>query len=62
MGNSVNIRILVAGVAIIALASEQIGQSFARINMPLISGFLFVGVVAGPYVLDLVTAEAIEEP
>ncbi|RMF87428.1 MAG: potassium transporter TrkA [Nitrospinota bacterium] len=41
------------------LASQQIGQYFARIKLPLISGFLFTGIVAGPYILGLIPAEAI---
>jgi Trk K+ transport system NAD-binding subunit/Kef-type K+ transport system membrane component KefB len=49
-----------AGFLIIVLASEKIGAYFARIRLPLISGFLFAGVLAGPFVLDLITAEAIE--
>ena len=61
MENFPNIFIFIAGFAIIALASKQIGQSFAKINLPLISGFLFAGVIAGPYALDLIPAEAIEK-
>ena len=53
-----NIIIFAAAFAFIALASNQIGQLFKKINLPLISGFLFAGVVAGPYVLGLISKEA----
>jgi len=46
------------GFAIIAAASKQIGQGLAKTGLPLISGFLLTGIVAGPYVLDLISVEA----
>ena len=45
--------------AIIAAASKQIGQSLVKTGLPLISGFLLTGIVAGPYVLDLISIDAI---
>lgn len=52
--------ILVFGACfvIIAVASKQIGQSLTKTGLPLISGFLLTGVVAGPYILDLISVEA----
>jgi len=44
--------------AIIAIASKQIGHSLVKTGIPLISGFLLTDIVAGPYVLDLITREA----
>ena len=38
---------------IIALASGQIGAFLARLKLPLITGFLLIGIVAGPYVLEI---------
>jgi Trk K+ transport system NAD-binding subunit/Kef-type K+ transport system membrane component KefB len=61
MENLSNLLIFVASFAVVALASKQIGGFFARIKLPLISGFLFAGVIAGPYVLDLIPTEAIEK-
>jgi len=49
---------LLLAFALVALASNDIGHWFARWKLPLISGFLFTGVLAGPYVLDLLTEEA----
>ena len=45
---------------IIALASNQIGELFRKAHLPLISGFLFTGIVAGPYLLNLISIDAVE--
>ncbi|SDU42395.1 cation:proton antiporter domain-containing protein [Desulfobacula phenolica] len=44
--------------ALIAVASKQIGHSLMKTGLPLISGFLLTGIIAGPYMLDLITLEA----
>ncbi len=43
---------------IIAAASKQIGSSLVKTGLPLISGFLLTGIIAGPYVLDLISLKA----
>ncbi|MFQ5675732.1 MAG: cation:proton antiporter [bacterium] len=53
-----DVLIFAAGFAVVALASKQIGGLFLKANLPLISGFLFTGIIAGPYVLDLIPLEA----
>jgi len=52
--------ILVFGTcfAMIAIASKQIGQSLVKTGLPLISGFLLTGIIAGPHVLGLISVEA----
>ena len=55
-----NILIIVAGFGLIAIASKQIGQFFTRVKFPLITGFLLTGMIAGPYPLGLIPAEAAE--
>ncbi|MEJ2750812.1 MAG: cation:proton antiporter, partial [Anaerolineae bacterium] len=54
-----NIVVIVSGFAIVALASRQIGDFFARIHLPLISGFLFAGILVGPFVLNLIPADSV---
>lgn len=44
---------------VVALAARQMGDLFAKIKLPLISGFLFTGIVAGPFVLDFIHTEDI---
>ena len=46
---------------IVALASRQIGKYFSEIKLPLITGFLFVGILAGPFILNMVPAVAVSE-
>ena len=42
-----------------ALAAKEIGKCSLRIGLPLISGFLLTGVLAGPYGLGMLEVEAI---
>lgn len=48
----------IATFVLLAIASKEIGNFFRRAGLPLISGFLFVGILAGPYVLNIVPAKA----
>ncbi len=59
--NLTTIFIVITSFGVIFLASKQIGQFFMRGKLPLISGFLFTGIIAGPYVLGLIPAEAVEK-
>ncbi len=52
---------LFTGLLIVVLAARQMGDLFARLNLPLISGFLFSGILAGPFVLDFIHTEAIPQ-
>jgi Trk K+ transport system NAD-binding subunit/Kef-type K+ transport system membrane component KefB len=45
---------------VIALASNQIGKLLARLRFPLITGYLITGIIAGPFILNIISAEAIE--
>ena len=42
----------------IALASHQIGQAAVSAHLPLITGYLLAGIIAGPFVLGLIPAGA----
>ncbi|MFK5952300.1 MAG: cation:proton antiporter, partial [Desulfobacterium sp.] len=52
--------VFIAGFTLIAMASKQMGTSLKQTGLPLISVFLLTGVIAGPYVLDMITKEAVE--
>lgn len=52
------IFIILIGFAIVAAASGNIAKVFLKFKLPLITGFLFVGIVAGPYVAGLITKES----
>ena len=55
-----SLLVLLAGFAVVAVASSNIGRWFTKIKLPLITGFLFTGIMVGPFALNLVPAEAIE--
>lgn len=44
---------------LVALASGRIGDMFTFLKLPLITGFLFVGMLAGPYLLNMISVEAV---
>lgn len=50
--------IYLAGFALICLASHRIGQWFARIRLPYITGYLFTGVLVGSFGLQLLPSSA----
>ncbi len=45
--------------AIVAVASGRIAGMFQRLKLPLITGFLVIGMVSGPELLGLIDAEAL---
>tara|TARA_R110002012_G_scaffold65595_1_gene171651 strand:- start:17512 stop:19446 length:1935 start_codon:yes stop_codon:yes gene_type:complete len=46
--------VLIGGFTLIAVSSNQIASLFQKIRLPLISGLMITGVLAGPYVLNLI--------
>lgn len=56
--NNKDLIILVAGFFIVAISAHQIAKKFQRVQLPLITGLIFTGIIAGPYVLGLVPVNA----
>ncbi|MFT7587092.1 MAG: Kef-type K+ transport system membrane component KefB, partial [Cellvibrionaceae bacterium] len=50
---------LFTALLIVVLAAQRMGDIFARFKLPLISGFLFAGIIVGPFILDFVHTENI---
>ena len=48
-----------ASFIIISLAAYLIGKLFTRLGLPYITGYLFTGALAGPFLLDLLPADAV---
>ncbi|MCR9249672.1 MAG: cation:proton antiporter [bacterium] len=46
--------ILLGGFIIVAIAANQISKVFKLANLPLITGFIMTGIIAGPYFLELI--------
>ena len=53
--------IFIVSFVIVALAAKEIGAIFKRYNLPLISGFLFAGVLVGPFMLDMLHSNVVEK-
>lgn len=53
--------ISIASFTFIVLAARQIGDWFSNLNLPLISGYLLAGIIAGPFVLKFITPNIIED-
>ena len=53
--------IVLVAFGIVALASRQIGEYFTRLNLPLITGYLFAGLLVGPFILGFTSEESIEQ-
>lgn len=56
-----NTLLICLAFVLVAISARQIGSYFTLARLPLISGFLFTGVLAGPFVLDLISAEAVRK-
>lgn len=50
--------IMMIGFLIVTIAANQIAKSFQKIRLPLITGLIFSGIIAGPYVIGLIPASA----
>ncbi len=50
--------IIIVGFAIVAAASGNIAKVFLKLKLPLITGFLFVGIISGPYMTGLINKES----
>ena len=61
MENILEVAPIFIGLAILVLASRQMGYIFTRFKLPLISGFLFIGILTGPFVLDFVHEQNIPQ-
>lgn len=61
MNDISTILIFIATFAVIAVASKQISQLFVKIKLPQITGFLLMGIIAGPFFLNLIKEESIKE-
>lgn len=58
MENLREILFYAAGFGMIAISAHQISRLFARIKLPLVTGLLVTGIVAGPFVLQLIPKSA----
>jgi len=58
--DSQRILLLITGFLLVSLASRNIGYLFTKFKLPLITGFLFTGILAGPFILNIISESAVE--
>ena len=54
MQNQQTVMLLFLGFLIVAVGANQIAKIFQRVKLPIITGLLIIGIMAGPFVLGLV--------
>ncbi|MEZ5069884.1 MAG: cation:proton antiporter [Bacteroidales bacterium] len=50
----------VGGFVLVAVASDRIAGLFQKLKLPLITGFLIIGLLSGPGIFGLIRAEAVD--
>jgi len=53
--------IILIGFLIISVSASQIAKTFQKIKLPLITGLIFTGIIAGPYIIGLIPVAAKKE-
>ena len=53
--------VLTVGFAVVGIASKQVALYFPQIGMPLITGYLATGIIAGPEILGLIPDRSIRQ-
>ena len=53
------ILIYLAAFLIVAVAANRISRLFLRIRLPLVTGLLVIGIIAGPDILGMISSEAV---
>ncbi|MDQ1771597.1 potassium transporter TrkA [Labilibaculum sp. A4] len=61
MNNYLEIIVFIAGFLIVATAANRISKYFPKVKLPVITGLLFIGIVSGPFVLNLIPKPAISK-
>ncbi|MDA1193494.1 MAG: cation:proton antiporter [Candidatus Poribacteria bacterium] len=59
METSLQLGGILLSFAVIATASHRFGETLVKAKLPLITGFMLMGVLAGPDVLKLISADAV---
>ncbi len=57
----IEIVLIILSFIFIASASKHISKFFVKIKLPQITGFLLAGIIAGPFILNMIKTESIEK-
>ena len=55
-----DILVYLMGFGIVSVASNQISKLFRTIHLPLITGLIFIGILSGPYIINLIPENSIK--
>ncbi len=58
MNDYLELLIFLAGFIVVSIAANQIAKYFTKLKLPLITGLLITGIIAGPFVLGLIPSDA----
>ena len=59
MGSTFQMVAIIIGFLIVAIAANRISKFFPKVKLPIITGLLFIGILSGPYILNLIPKTAI---
>ncbi|MCZ4694663.1 potassium transporter TrkA [Ancylomarina euxinus] len=59
METYLEIILFLAGFLIITVAASRLSLYFVKVKLPIITGLLVIGIIAGPFVLKLISNEAL---
>lgn len=57
----IEIILVILSFIFIASASKHISKFFIKIRLPQITGFLLAGIIAGPFVLNMIKSDSVEK-
>lgn len=61
LNTTLQILVYLGAFGIVAVASGRIAGVFQKLKLPLITGFLIIGLVSGPEILSVIDAEALSK-
>lgn len=59
MNESLEMVMILAGFIIVSVAASRIAIYFPKVKLPVITGLLFIGILSGPFVVNLIPSKAI---
>ncbi|MRT93573.1 cation:proton antiporter [Ancylomarina sp. 16SWW S1-10-2] len=61
MDTYLDIILFLAGFLIVAVAASRLSLYFLKVKLPIITGLLVIGIIAGPFVLKLIPGESLSQ-
>jgi len=61
MDTKLDILLILAGFLIVTVAASRLSKYFVKVKLPVITGLLVIGIIAGPFILKLIPKESISQ-